>query len=277
MASSTPQLVLYDVALSSYAQKCRSVLRFKNLPFKSHVPDQLGAGFPDADFAAANPRMEVPALIDGDFKVFDSTAIIMYLEDKYTSTEHPSLFPPGANSPEDKAKARMIEEMCDTHYEAINWAFGEINWFKRAEGAEAERLNAAAADQTSQILDWLTTQLGSSPFFSGTSIGYADHCVAPMLNRSVINNLGPKDGSPLHAWHKRMSEIPCIQETWAEVAEAAPKMKGLGPEMWKKGTGRRREYRDHRLEFLVKNGGVGIVLKGLEDGNVRFSWPQPRG
>ncbi|EME80005.1 uncharacterized protein MYCFIDRAFT_211935 [Pseudocercospora fijiensis CIRAD86] len=268
------KLFLYDHPMSSYAQKVRMALRHKGLAFKKETPENLGAGNPNTAFKSANPRMEVPALIDGDFKIFDSTVILMYLEDAYPDT--PSLFPEGGNDAKAKAEARMIEEMLDTHYEAINWALGEIGWFKRAEGAEAERLKAAAREQIQQIQEWLATKLGSKAFFSGEKVGYADFAVAPILNRSVINGDGPAPGSALHAWWKRCAEVPAIKQTWDEVAEAAPKMAAMGPEAWKKGSGRKREYRDHRLEFLIKNGGIGIVQKGLEDDNIRFSWPQPR-
>jgi len=33
----------------------------------------------------------------------------------------------------------------------------------------------------------------------------------------------------------------------------------------------KREYRDHRLEWMMKSGGLQIVLKGLEAGNIRFT------
>ena len=35
----------------------------------------------------------------------------------------------------------------------------------------------------------------------------------------------------------------------------------------------RREYRDHRLEWMMKSGGVQIVLDGLAKDNIRFTWP----
>jgi glutathione S-transferase len=133
---SSPKLFLYDHPVSSYAQKVRMALRHKSLPFIKETPATLGSGQPDAAFSSANMRMEVPALIDGDFKIFDSTAILMYLEDAYPE---PSLFPAGS-TPQRKAEARIIEEVCDTHYEAVNWALGEIDSFKRAQGEEAERL-----------------------------------------------------------------------------------------------------------------------------------------
>jgi len=37
--------------------------------------------------------------------------------------------------------------------------------------------------------------------------------------------------------------------------------------------GFRREYRDHRLEWMMKSGGVQIVLDGLAENNIRFTWP----
>jgi hypothetical protein len=35
----------------------------------------------------------------------------------------------------------------------------------------------------------------------------------------------------------------------------------------------RREYRDHRLEWMMKSGGVQVVLDGLAKDNIRFTWP----
>ncbi|KAM3414511.1 hypothetical protein BST61_g9670 [Cercospora zeina] len=287
---SSPNLFLWDHPISSYAQKCRMALRFKSLRFQFETPANLGSGDVNPSFLSANPRMEVPALIvtttannnniDGssggkeaeeEFKIFDSTAIMMYLEEAFPET--PSMLPRDARS---RAEARMIEEVCDTHYEAINWAMGEIVWFERAEGAEAERLIAAAKEQTGQILSWLEKKLGEKKFFHGDEgVGYADFCVAPFLNRSVMNGMGPEKGSKLQRWHERVGDVECVKKTFAEVEAALPGMRKMGADGWKKGSGRRREYRDHRLEWMVKNGAIGIVSKGLEDGNVRFSWPHP--
>ena len=32
----------------------------------------------------------------------------------------------------------------------------------------------------------------------------------------------------------------------------------------------KREYRDHRLEWMIKSGGMEVVIKGLEADNIRF-------
>ncbi len=38
---------------------------------------------------------------------------------------------------------------------------------------------------------------------------------------------------------------------------------------------RQREYRDHRLEWMVKSGGIDVVVAGQRDNTIRFPWPDP--
>jgi hypothetical protein len=33
----------------------------------------------------------------------------------------------------------------------------------------------------------------------------------------------------------------------------------------------KREYRDHRLEWMIRSGGLDVVLEGLKNNNIRFS------
>ena len=140
---------VYEHPLSPYAQKVKIALREKGVDFEVATPGGLGAGGVAGEFLAANPRAEVPVLIDGETAVFDSTVILEYIEDRWPS---PPLLPTGAA---ERARVRMIEEVMDTHFEAINWALGEIGWFRRAEGELAETLRAAAARQTARFHVWL--------------------------------------------------------------------------------------------------------------------------
>jgi len=119
-------LIVYEHPLSPYAQKVKIALDEKSVPYETKMPVAIGSGQPDNEFLKANPRGEVPALIDGDVRLFDSTIILEYIEDKWPK---PALLPP---EPADRAKARTIEEVMDTHFEPINWGLGELRWFKRA-------------------------------------------------------------------------------------------------------------------------------------------------
>src|SRR2546430_15011987 len=93
----------------------------------------------------------------------------------------------------------MLEDVCDTYYEAINWACFEINIFKRAEGGLAERLLGRAAEQTASAHTWLEQQLGSRTFFNGDAFGWGDLSVVPHVQASALVGHAPLDGSRLAA------------------------------------------------------------------------------
>jgi len=257
------KLFLHNHPMSSYAVKVRIALREKGIPFDFATPPGLGSGDKLESLASANPRVEVPALVDGDLKIFDSKVILEYLEDKYP--EHPLL----PRDPRGRAKARMIQEVCDTHYEAINWGVTEVKVMTRATGELAERMIAQAQSQTNELLAWLEPQLEGQPFFNGSSFGLADICVVPYLNRTRIWEFGPEKGSALAQWLARVDDIPSVKETRDEMIDA---MKGFAENIkdaFKPGTGRRREYRDHRLEWMVRSGGIDVITQGLKDNTIR--------
>jgi glutathione S-transferase/RNA polymerase-associated protein len=35
----------------------------------------------------------------------------------------------------------------------------------------------------------------------------------------------------------------------------------------------KRQYRDHRLEWMIRSGGLDVVQRGLERDNIRFTQP----
>ena len=258
-------MLLYEHPLSSYAQKVKIALREKGLAFTVETPAALGSGKADGSFAAASPRNEVPALIDGDAHIFDSTIILEYLEDKFPA---PPLLP---RDPAARARARMIEEICDTLYEAVNWGLSEIRWFKRAEGELAEKMKATAARQTAELQGWLTDKLGDAQWFNGASFGWADLSVAPYVNRSFHYGFGTPAGSPLDKWRDRIRARPSVAMTFREFEAASERMGDAAARLASGAI--KREYRDHRLEWMMKSGGVQIVLDGLARNNIRFTWP----
>lgn len=258
-------MLLYEHPLSSYAQKVKIALREKGLDFKVETPPALGSGKAQGAFAVASPRNEVPALIDGDARIFDSTIILEYLEDKFPT---PPLLP---RDPLARAEARMIEDVCDTLYEAVNWGLSEIKWFKRAEGEQADTMKATAARQTAELQAWLTGKLGGKTWFNGESFGWADLSVAPYVNRSFHYDLGTPAGSPLAKWRDRIRERPSVAATFREFEAAANNMSDGAARLASGAI--RREYRDHRLEWMMKSGGIQIVLDGLAKDNIRFTWP----
>ena len=252
---------LYDHPLSPYAQKVRIALREKQLAFELALPGGLGAGGAAGEFAEANPRAEVPTLIDGEVRIFDSTIILEYLEDAYRT---PALLPAGAA---ERARVRTIEEVMDTHIEAINWGVAEISWFRRAEGELAETLRSRAAAQTRGYYAWLERQLGGRAWFNGEAFGWGDLAVVPYVAASAATGNPP--GGALAAWLERALARPSVAETVGEARNFNTAGSGVAEAV---ASGLfKREYRDHRLEWMIKSGGLEVVLKGLQADNIRFT------
>jgi glutathione S-transferase/RNA polymerase-associated protein len=253
---------LFEHPLSPYAQKVKLALIEKGVPFEVTMPDLLSGG--DAAFKAANPRLEVPALVDGDATVYDSTIILEYLEDKWPT---PALLPP---TPIERARARTLEEICDTQYEAVNWGLFEIRVFGRAKGELASSMTARAGAQIAGLNAHLDRVLGRAEYFNGASFGWADLSVLPHVNAAAgVNGFPPPAGSGLARWLDRVRERPSVQRV---VAEAQASMSGfeMMPQLIESGMFV-REYRDHRVEWMLRSGGTDIVLEGMKRKTIRFS------
>jgi len=258
-------LMLYEHPLSPYAQKVKIALREKGLAFEAVLPQGMGTGGAVGAFVEANPRAEVPALIDGEVRVFDSTIILEYLDDAYPAQ---AMRP---HAPQERARVRMLEEVMDTHFEAITWGLSELSWFKRAEGATAEAIRAAAARQLSGFYAWLERQLGRRTWFNGAEFGWGDLAVIPFLNGAVGQGHSLPEGSRLADWLARANARPSVAQTVDDIRTWSQNA-GMGDvaELVEKGLFK-REYRDHRLEWMIKSGGLDVVLKGLERDNIRFA------
>ncbi len=259
-------VIVYDHPLSPYGQKVKISLLEKGVAFEAPMPDGIGAGGSLEAFMKASPRGEVPALVHGDVAVYDSTVILEYIEDCWPS---PPMLP---DTPAERARVRMLEDVMDTHFEAINWGLSEIRFFGRATGDLARAIETSAAVQVAGWFTWLTSQLGERTFFNGTRFGWGDMSVVPLLNG--ITAFGFEAEGNLKAWLDRVN----TRESVAQVSEAADLVRFDGPNsdidalqaavaagLFK------REYRDHRLEWMIKSGGISVVEAGLQQGNIRFT------
>ena len=140
---------LYEHPLSPYVRKVKIVLYQKGIDFERVSITPMTLRVDDAvyaEFAGASPRLEVPCLLDGEFRCSDSTIIVDYIDEKWPD---PPMLP---LAPEARARARMLEELCDTQIDAINWGLMEIRFFRRAEGALAEQMIARAGAQLGACL-----------------------------------------------------------------------------------------------------------------------------
>jgi glutathione S-transferase/RNA polymerase-associated protein len=256
-------LRLYEHPLSAYAMKVKMALNAKGLPFEALVPEGMSQGKAAGEFLDANPRAEVPTLIDGDVRVFDSTIILEYLEDKWPE---PKLLP---DSPAERARVRMIEDLMDTQYEPNNWGTMEVIRFRRASGELADRLVTFGRVNIERHQQWLDRQLEGRRWFNGTSFGWGDIAVAPYLNRSAGYGYFPKPGSRLAEWFDRVNREPAVAQVLEQLKQTMAALPDLAALLQ---AGQiKRQYRDHRLEWMIAGGGISVVHEGIEKGTIRFS------
>jgi glutathione S-transferase/RNA polymerase-associated protein len=260
-----PNVLLYEHPLSPYAQKVKIALREKSVPFEARLPEGIGTGVTGTGFAAANPRGEVPALIHGDMAVFDSTIILEYVEEAWPA---PPMLP---GSPAKNARVRMIEDVMDTQFEAITWGLGELNFFKRAEGELKAQIEAQARRQAAAFFDMLEAYLGDDDWFNGSRFGWGDLSVVPYLNGAAGFDIRPGKGSKLDAWLSRANQRESVALAQAEAVASLSGMAQVDQAV--KAGLFKRQYRDHRLEWMMKSGGAEVVLSGLKAGNIRFTGP----
>jgi glutathione S-transferase/RNA polymerase-associated protein len=262
-------ITVYDHPLSPYGQKVKIALLEKGVPFEAPLPEAIGSGTATGAFAEASPRGEVPALVDEDgTRVFDSSVILEYVEERWPE---PPLLP---ETPAERARVRMLEDVMDTHFEAITWGLAEIDAFGRATGALAERMKAKAAEQLGGWLGWLSHQLGERPWFTGERFGWGDLAVAPFLNGAA--GFGHMPTGALGNWLARVNERPSVASCAKAALEAASQSSEISLAQVRAALDHglfKREYRDHRLEWMIKTGGLSVVAEGLEKDNIRFIDP----
>jgi glutathione S-transferase len=263
-------VTVYDHPLSPYGQKVKIALLEKGVPFEAIMPGNIGSGAAGGEFARVSPRGEVPALIDGDVAVFDSTIILEYIEDRWPA---PALLPAIAA---ERARVRMLEDAMDTHFEAITWGLSEIRHFGRASGTQARSMLDRGGEQIMAWYGWLEAQLDGRAWFNGEAFGWGDLSVVPFVNGAVGFGHAPPEGSPLADWLSRANERDSVTACRTAAAAVGFDSEAVSLDAVRSAMEQgsfKREYRDHRLEWMIKSGGLTVVEEGLRKQNIRFIEP----
>lgn len=171
-------MILYGSTMSPFVRKVAAYAVEKGIELDLQ---QTGFPNPTPEFCAASPFKKMPALVDGDYCLSDSTAIIHYLEAKYPE---PELIPA-----EPRARGRVIwfDEFADT----ILMACGAKMFFNRVVaprflGIEGNlgAADAAEREELPPLLDYLETVVPEEGgYLVGDALTLADIAVAsPFAN-----------------------------------------------------------------------------------------------
>jgi glutathione S-transferase len=152
-------LKFYYNSLSPIARRVWIALLEKQLDFEPIVINLNGEQL-QPEFLAINPFHHIPVLIDGDFRVLESLAILDYLEAKYPQ---PSLLP---TDPESLAKVRM------TQMAVVNELASQvIPLIVESENSPQIAKSKQAIDK---VLNFLSDVLGESIYFGGDRLSLGD-------------------------------------------------------------------------------------------------------
>jgi glutathione S-transferase len=101
------RLVLHGNSMwtSPYVLSCFVALTEKRLPFEVQTVELHKAAQHAAAYVHTSFTARVPALVDGDFSLSESSAIVEYLDDKWPPPEHPPLLP---RELQQRARARQL-------------------------------------------------------------------------------------------------------------------------------------------------------------------------
>ncbi len=192
---------------------CRKVLAGLDLigaPFERVHVDYFSGAQKAETYLAINPNASVPALVDGDFVLWESNAILQYAADKVGN---------------DAVYPRDLQTRADINrwllWESSSWfpscyVFLVENCVKPLLGGQADAavLDAQLA-QFHKLAGILDARLATSDWIAGKGPTIADIALAAPMHLHGWQQLPLGDHPHLARWlTERVEPLPCWQKSW---------------------------------------------------------------
>lgn len=161
-------LKVYGIPLSPFVRKVQWALAHKEVEYES-IPTMPGDTSPE--YRALSPLGKIPALVDGDFSVSDSSIILRYLDAQYPQNP---LYPSDAQA---NATVSWLEEFADTKLaEACAAFFRErfVNPKMMNKPTDQSVIDDSEANLMPPLLEYLESVVQDSGYFFGDALSVAD-------------------------------------------------------------------------------------------------------
>lgn len=200
---------LYDSNRSASAYRVRLALSFKGLGYKA-IPlsmtkkggQQLGA-----EYRAVNPQGMLPSLIDDDFVLTQSLAIIEYLDETHPT---PPLLP---SDPRLRARARQLAQIIVGDIQALT-NLRVLTYLRSVLGTSDVNRSLWYRHWLLEGLDslelWLTAESGGR-YCVGNAVSMADLCLVPLLHSARRFSLALDDFPRLCEVEEACLALPAFQ------------------------------------------------------------------
>ena len=201
----------YYASGSPYAWRVWLALERKGVPYHRKTLSFDAGDLKTAEFGALNPRRRVPVLVDDDFALAESAAIVEYIEDRWPLG--PALF---ASDPRRRAIQRRMVREADQYLAPAG------NRFVTGEGSE-DTLNDLRRElalwEDAATADFLTGELSAVDLTVYPFMALFLRLAARRADFVKDDVIGPR----LATWIDRMQALPIVQHTWPpHWREAAP-------------------------------------------------------
>jgi glutathione S-transferase len=207
-------LILYYGSGSPYAWRAQLALECKALSYERKILSFSAGDTTKPEFVALNPRHRVPTLVDGDFVLYESNAIVEYVDEAYPGRGAP-LFPGDAR--QRATIRRLICEVDNYVDKATDIVFDEAFGKKPGE-RDVERLakgKAAATEEFAQMSrylrgDFLVGPLSAADFWLYTHVAFMYRSQAKRLRDLDADGMLTPE---LREWKARVESLPYFDKT----------------------------------------------------------------
>ena len=217
-------LELYWGSGSPFAWRVMLALEVKQLAYESKLLEFSKGDHKAPAFLKLNPRGKVPALKDGDFVLYESLAIMAYLDKKYPA---PPIF---GTSPEQTGLIwRTISETESYLLDAGNKLIRPIFFGKGLDKVDEIQEAVATIRQELKRVD---AELAHSDWLVGGKISAADIALFPLVQ--IILRAASKDAAePLNLKILPLSQTYANIAAWVKRIEALPGYQRTYPPHWR--------------------------------------------
>lgn len=196
-------LKFYHTPISANSRRVWVTLLEKQIEFEEIILSLQGDQF-SAEFLELNPFHHIPTIIDQDFTLIESLAILDYLEAKYPT---PSFTP---KEPQAIGIMRMLElvtvnELLPTSLPLLKELVGLP--------ADAKQPIETVRKKVTTILDFYQQYLGENSYLVGEQMTLADITVGTMVPVLKYFNISLKNHPKLQAWCERLMSRESWQKT----------------------------------------------------------------
>jgi glutathione S-transferase len=212
-------LTFYYLSGSPFAWRVWLALEHKAIDYKLDVLSVDAGDLKSDRYLAINPRGKAPAIVHDGFTLYESAAIIEYLEENFAG---PSLWP---HDSEDRAIARRMMVETDFYlYPPLRRILDEL-LFKG--GAPPDRDIVLGARKTAEENLALFAGYTRGAFLAGELPSAADYTLYPPT--ALLRRI-----SELHPSYELATVIPARLEAWREAVQALPYFAKTWPPHWKR-------------------------------------------